>query len=357
LVQRLTSPRGLSALGVAALVVAAAMTWLVVVYPASREGTGRVIEVELRDGTSLPELAARLQRDGAIAHGWAWVWYARLLGAGDRLRRGTVLLSDGMSAREVLQRLAEGFGAAPIKVTIPEGYTRYDVGALFQRWGLCTKAELIAATENPKMLKALSIPGPNAEGYLFPDTYLLVDDYDAGSLLKQLVSNYRRRTDQLFEDSVQQMAALQRELGWGRQQVLTLASIVEREAAKRDEMPVIAGVFLNRLRDPNFKPQRLQADPTVSYGCLVQPWLPACLAFDGRRVTRAMTSDAANRYNTYRLEGLPPGPISNPGLDAIKAVIKPAQHRYFYFVAKGGGRHAFSETLDGHNAAVAKARQ
>lgn len=347
----------LTVAGVTALIVAASMTWLVVVYPASRLGAGRVIEVELREGMSLPELAERLQREGAIAHGWAWVWYARMLGATHRLRRGTVLLADGMSAREVLQRLAEGYGSVPIKITIPEGYTRYDVGALFERWGLCTKAELIAASEAPKVLKALSIAGPNAEGYLFPDTYVLVDAYDAGSLLYHLVTNYRRRTDQLFERHVQQLATLERELGWGRQQVLTLASIVEREAAKHDEMPIIAGVFLNRLRDPDFKPRRLQADPTVSYGCLVQPLLPACLAFDGRRVTRAMTSDPDNRYNTYRLEGLPPGPISNPGLAAIEAVLKPTQHRYFYFVAKGGGRHAFSETLDGHNQAVAKARQ
>jgi UPF0755 protein len=262
-----------------------------------------------------------------------------------------------MTAREVLQRLAEGFGSVAVKITIPEGYTRYDVGALLERWAVCTKASFVSASEDAKVLNVLGIVGPNAEGYLFPDTYRLPDGFSAGYMLTQLVANYRRRTDQLFERHVQQLAKLQRELGWGRQQVLTLASIVEREAAKRDEMPIIAGVFLNRLRDPDFKPRRLQADPTVAYGCFVQPLLPPCLAFDGRRVTRAMTSDVANPYNTYRLEGLPPGPISNPGLAAIEAVLKPAAHRYFYFVAKGGGRHAFSETLEGHNAAVAKARQ
>ncbi len=339
------------------MIVAAMLTWLVVVYPAQRVGEGRVIEMDMTPGLSLAEVAQRLEQQGAIAHGWAWVWYARLLGATHHLRQGKVLITDNMSAREVLQRLAEGFGAAPVRITIPEGHTRFDVGASLERWGICTKQEIVGASQDPAVLKELGITGPTAEGYLFPDTYVMHDGMDAPQLLGRMVDTFRRRTDALFDRHVQASASLQRELGWGRAQVLTLASIVEREAAKRDEMPVIAGVFLNRLRDPNFKPHRLQADPTVSYGCLMQPLLASCVPFDGRRITRAMTNDAGNRYNTYRLDGLPPGPISNPGLAAIEAVLKPATHRYFYFVAKGGGRHAFSETLDAHNAAVEKARQ
>jgi len=337
--------------------VIVALTWLVVVAPAARVGKGRVIELDVGSQTSLSELAERLQHEGAVAHGWAWVWYARVLGASRHLRQGKVLITDGMSGREILQRLAEGYGSAPVKITIPEGHTRYDVGATLERWGICTKAALIQATEDPALLKELAITGPNAEGYLFPDTYVLHDGLPVEQIVSRMVDNFRRRTDHLFDKHVQQLAALQRELKWERPQVLTLASIVEREAAKHDEMPVIAGVFLNRIRDADFKPHRLQADPTVSYGCAVQPLLASCLAFDGRRVTRNMTNDSDNRYNTYRIEGLPPGPICNPGATAIEAVLKPAQHRFFYFVAKGGGRHAFSETLDGHNKAVAKARE
>jgi UPF0755 protein len=115
---------------------------------------------------------------------------------------------------------------------------------------------------------------------------------------------------------------------------------------------VIAGVFLNRLRDPSFHPKRLQADPTVAYGCLLQPELVSCLGFDGKRVTRSMTADPQNLYNTYRIEGLPPSPIANPGLSALRAVLHPAEHGYFYFVARGDGHHSFSASLSEHNQAV-----
>jgi UPF0755 protein len=115
-------------------------------------------------------------------------------------------------------------------------------------------------------------------------------------------------------------------------------------------------VFLNRLSDPTFVPHRLDADPTVSYGCLLAPQIaPSCAGFHGR-ISRAMTHDPLNPYNTYRLEGLPPGPICNPGLGSIRAVLQPAQHDYLFFVARGGRRHAFSRTIDEHNRAVTKLR-
>jgi UPF0755 protein len=123
-----------------------------------------------------------------------------------------------------------------------------------------------------------------------------------------------------------------------------------------EERPVIAGVFLNRLRDPKWKPRRLQADPTVAYGCAVLPSMPACQGFDGRRITRAMLLDASNPYNTYRLDGLPPGPIANPGLSSLRAVLVPAHHEYYYFVAVGGGRHRFSRSLEEHHLATDSAQ-
>jgi len=134
------------------------------------------------------------------------------------------------------------------------------------------------------------------------------------------------------------------------QQLVTLASIVEREARVPEERPTIAGVFFNRLFDPSFTPKRLQADPTVAYGCLVAgERVPSCREFDGRRITPAMVRDPDNPYSTYKHDGLPPGPICNPGLPSLSAARHPEQHPYFYFVAKGGGRHAFSASLDEHN--------
>jgi UPF0755 protein len=115
-------------------------------------------------------------------------------------------------------------------------------------------------------------------------------------------------------------------------------------------------VFLNRLRDPAFVPHRLDADPTVSYGCLERPEAaPSCAGFRGR-ISRAMTHDAANPYNTYRRESLPPGPICNPGASAIRAVLEPTPHGYYFFVARGGGRHVFTRTVDEHTRAIAEVR-
>jgi UPF0755 protein len=173
-----------------------------------------------------------------------------------------------------------------------------------------------------------------------------------------LVEHGREQTAKLFSDHAAALAALTRELGLDAHDVVTLASIVEKEAGVAEERPIIAGVFLNRLKDPKFTPRRLQADPTVIYGCRAQPSLPSCNAFDPKRpkISRAMLADGDNRYNTYRIEGLPPGPISNPGRAALAAVLDATRHDYLYFVAKGGGRHAFSATLDAHNAAVQRGR-
>jgi UPF0755 protein len=163
--------------------------------------------------------------------------------------------------------------------------------------------------------------------------------------------------DPLFDEHAERLAWLEEELSWGRPEVLTLASIVEKEAAVADERPTIARVFINRMRSPEFRPKRLQADPTVSYGCrTARDAAPSCEGFDGI-ITRAMLADRENVYNTYRHEGLPPGPICNPGVDSIRAVLTAEEHDYLYFVARGGGRHTFSATLEEHNDAVARYRE
>ncbi len=140
-------------------------------------------------------------------------------------------------------------------------------------------------------------------------------------------------------------------LGWGRREIVILASMIEKEAVVDDERPVIASVFLNRLRDPAFAQKKLlQCDPTAGYGCLVGS-SAACVGYTGK-ITHEINMDPDNAYSTYTHEGLPPGPISNPGAKSIEAAMSPALTHYFFFVAKGGGRHTFSETLGSHNAAV-----
>lgn len=335
----------------------AGLGWLTAIYPKSQaSGRGRELRIDVRSDMDLDELAFVLGDHGAIESPFVFAMYARLLGADEHLRTGEILLTDDMTPRDVLQRVAIGFGQASIRVVIPEGFHRFAIAARLERWGICEADAFIAATEDRALLDELEISGPTAEGYLFPDTYRISPDLGAEGIVRRLVDNHRSRVADVHDSGAEGLADLEHTLGWTEHEVLILASIVEKEAAVAHERPIIARVFINRLRDPEFRPKRLQADPSVSYGCLAErERAPSCARFE-RAITRAMLRDAENRYNTYRHEGLPPGPICNPGLDSIRAVLEAEPHDYLYFVARGGGRHAFSATLEEHNAAVARWR-
>jgi UPF0755 protein len=343
-------------LALLALALAAALSalgWLVMGYPdRPGPGRGRIVSVEITRGASLETIAVELASVGALAEPPLFVAYATLRGVGARLRTGRVLLYDSMSPKQVLQRVARGFGSAELRVVIPEGFSRFDIADRLEQWGVCERQAFLAATEDTLLLRELAIEGSSAEGLLYPDTYLLRDAMDARTVVRRLVRNARRRLAPLLAEHGAQVEQLRNELGWGTHDILTLASIVEKEARLASERAIIAGVFLNRLRNPDFAPKRLQADPTVSYGCLIAPTLASCASAQDRQITRAMLLDAENRYNTYRHDGLPPGPIANPGLPAVRAVLAPAAHDYLYFVARGGGAHAFSRNLDDHQVAV-----
>jgi UPF0755 protein len=354
-----------------ALVVAIALGgagWLVMGYAEERgPGRGKLVELTLEPAVSVRTVALRLAGQGALAEPAIFEVYAQLRLAGAagfnageprQLRTGTVALYDDMTPAQVLQRIAHGFGTASLKVVLPEGYSRYDIAERLERFGICSAAAFIAATEDAALLAKLNIEGPSAEGYLFPDTYSLREDSDPINVVRRLVWHGHEQRLKLFEAHSASLAELQSTLGLSTRDVVTLASIVEKEARVAEERPMIAGVFLNRLKDPKFAPKRMQADPTVIYGCRAQPSLASCSAFDPKKpkITRAMLADSDNLYNTYRLEGLPPGPISNPGRASLTAVLAPTRHDYLYFVAKGGGRHAFSATLAAHNAAVQRGR-
>jgi len=175
-------------------------------------------------------------------------------------------------------------------------------------------------------------------------------DSDPEEIVRMMVGAFETRWTHLATEHPRGVRDLQEGMGWTRGQILTLASMVEREAAKDEERPVVASVFFNRLKDPTFTPKLLQCDPTAAYGCLVSD-APSCVGFSGK-VTHELLADAKNPYNTYKHEGLPPGPIANPGSKSIEAVLDPATTKYFYFVAKGGGEHTFSETYAEHEKAV-----
>lgn len=331
----------------------AGLSWLVLVFPnqKTRGVPSRDFTVELAAPVTLDALSERLVAEKVITRPRAFQAYMRLLGVEPHLRSGFVVLNRAMSVNELLPRLALGYGTSKVSMLLPEGLTRFDVAARLARFGVAPKDELLRATEDPELLARFGIPADSFEGYLFPAVYDFVQGSDARAVISRMVRVFQERTRRIFEEYA--LAHDGAPFSLTPHELVILASIVEREARVPDERPIIAGVFMNRLTDPTFKPKRLQADPTVAYGCLVaRDRVPSCSEFDGRRITPAMVRDPLNPYSTYRREGLPPGPIANPGLATLRAAAKPAQHNYFYFVTKGGGAHAFSHSLEEHNERV-----
>jgi UPF0755 protein len=208
------------------------------------------------------------------------------------------------------------------------------------------------ATTDASLLRELGVDGDSAEGFLFPATYDLAMDSDARDVVRRMKREFDRRWNLLERSRGAGLTDVMTSAKMSVRDVVTLGSMVEKEAAVDEERPVIASVFLNRIRDPAFKPKRLECDPTASYGCLAMPEKAAsCASFTGK-ATATIEHDSDNPYSTYTHEGLPPGPIANPGAKSLEAVMAPAQTAYFFFVARGDGHHAFSSTLEAHSANV-----
>ncbi len=318
-------------------------------YPSTPgPGPGAPVEVVLEAGSSA-DLAEQLLKARVISNARYFAWYVRLTGGTRSVVWGTHLLTDDASPREIMHRL-ERRGASHAKVVVPEGWTRFDIAKRLDASHVCSTPSFLHATTDAQLLTELHITATSAEGYLFPATYDLEMDSDPRDIVRQMVHLFDKRYDAIAEKHESGLKELSDTLGWNRREIVILASMIEKEAAVDDERAVIASVFLNRLRDPTFTPKRLQCDPTAGYGCLVGD-APSCLGYTGK-ITHDINVDPANAYSTYVHDGLPPGPISNPGAKSIESVMSPALTHYFFFVAKGGGRHTFSETLGGHNAAV-----
>jgi UPF0755 protein len=326
---------------------------LVIVFPGGHgPGTGRDVELVVPGDESAEVLARRLEAAGLTDSPRLFAAYIRFSGGAGRVVPGTHLLTDDLSPRDVLARLERSSGAGRVKVTIPEGWTRFDIARRLQALHVSALRPFLDATASPALLAELHVQGDTAEGFLFPATYDLAPDSDPSDVVRRMKGEFDRRWTTLEGKSQAGILDLDRTLGWGQRQIVTLASMVEKEAVADDERPLIASVFLNRLRDPSFTPKILQCDPTAGYGCLATPErAPSCAGYAGR-ITHDIVADAQNPYNTYKHEGLPPGPIANPGAKSLDAVLNPATTRYLYFVARGDGRSTFSETYGAHTAAV-----
>jgi UPF0755 protein len=339
----------------AALVVLAAGVAAFVALPRVKKwGIGRAVDVEIPVGASDDEVVARLEAAGVIGDRRLFMLYLRTIG-GAQAKPGRHLLSDDLSAAEVVRRLRRTGDAMRVKVTFPEGWNRFDMARRLHDKRVCDGDAFLAATTDRALLDEVGVTGASAEGFLFPATYSFSADGEARDVARELMKQGKSRLDKLMRDNAAGVDDLRTTLHFGPVEIVTLASIVEKEAVADEERPVIASVFLNRLRDPGFTPRLLQADPTAAYGCLAGAPTPACatwLATGSTKPNAEIEHDASNAWSTYTHEGLPPSPIANPGEKSLLAVLSPARTRYLYFVARGGGRHTFSETLEDHNQAV-----
>ncbi|MEZ4296611.1 MAG: endolytic transglycosylase MltG [Polyangiaceae bacterium] len=353
-------------------VVATALLLLIFGY-ARLKGPGTTsVEIDWPGALDPEDAATLLAENGLVSSAATMALYLRTTGGTADFVPGWHVLPRDASPHELREMLSRSPSRRPARVVIPEGMHRFDIADRLQKQAIAGRQAFLSATADRALLRELgvdttaSMPAPppqnqerttdppeSAEGYLFPATYDFLVDTDPRDVVRRMVAESDRRWSDLLARKPQALATARTSLGWGRRELVTLASIIQREAMMDDERPIIASVFYNRLLDPAFKPRRrLQSDPTAMYGCVAHPEeAPSCADYRGK-ATSAILHDPKNRYSTYMAPGLPPGPISNPGLASLEAALAPASTRYFFFVAKGGGRHAFSETFGAHNDAI-----
>jgi UPF0755 protein len=336
---------------------AAAATYLLVIYPSGAgPGTGKDVELTLERDEPRASVIDKLERAGLLGSRLRFAIYVSL--SAPTFTPGPHLLTDDASPQEIVRRLERLGAATKVKVTIPEGWNRFDIAKRLQTLHVASQSAFLAASVDPTLLRELALDGESAEGFLFPATYDLAKDSDPREIVRRLKTEFDKRYGLLEQNHRLGIANLEGTLGWSRREIVTMASMLEKEAAVDEERPIIASVFLNRLRDPAFRRKVLQCDPTSGYGCLVlKERVPACAGYAGK-ITHAINTDPLNTYSTYVHEGLPPGPIANPGVKSLQAVLAPVSTKYLYFVTRGEGRrHAFSETLEEHNTAVKDLRE
>ena len=317
-------------LGVLALVVVIAATALMMSCRGTGSGEARVI---VPRGATLRVAADSLEQHGVIQNATMFRLYA-LLRRGDRsIRAGTYVFKRPVSWGGVLDDLRGGKGIEH-SITIPEGWSLNQIVPQLTRVLDVPPESVQAAVRDTALRHALDIPTPTLEGYLFPDTYVFPDGTTSRQAVRTMVARFQAVWQPTWDEQLTKRAM-------SRNDVMALAAIVEKEAKLPEERPVIAAVYLNRLK----KGMLLQADPTVQYAI-------------GHHVARVLYKDLTidSPYNTYRYKGLPPGPIASPGKPAIVAALFPASVPYLFFVAYPDGHHEFTTTFAAHSAAVKRAR-
>ena len=306
--------------------------WLFLYLPGKPDREVR--QVLVSPGMGAAAIARLLYAEGIVASARDFYWLCSARHLGTRLRAGEYAFSPLSTPGQVLERLIQG-DVIKHRVTLPEGTTLRNVVQLLAGLGWITEPEILHLAEDENYIRSLGISAVSLEGYLFPDTYYFERTQDASKMLELMVREFWRQ----FPDKWRERA---RERGLTIHEVITLASMVEKEARVDAERPLVAAVFLNRLRSH----MPLQSDPTAVY--------------DLADFSGAITAPHLQRqspYNTYLRKGLPPGPICSPGAKSMQAVLYPEDVPYLYFVSNNDGTHHFSTTLTEHNAAVQNYRR
>jgi UPF0755 protein len=292
------------------------------------------IVFEVPPKATLPQIAQELQNKRLIRNAKVFRYYVRIKGQAGKIKTGEYALNQSMSPDEIVSVLVSGKSKAR-SITVAEGLNIYDIAALFERSGIGTAQEVYDLVHDKNFIKeTLGEEVASLEGYLYPETYKYTKYEDVKSVLAQMVKRFLAVWNA-------EIAAEAQKLGWSRHQVVTFASIVEKETGASFERPLVSSVFHNRL----VKKMRLQTDPTVLYGMAIQ---------QKKMPTNISRNDllTPTPYNSYTNYGLPPGPIANPGREALLATLNPQKTNYLYFVSQNNGTHVFSETLQQHNRAV-----
>lgn len=298
--------------------------------PASNNKAETTINIE--PGMSLTQVANLLATKKIIANGTTFRLYTYLKGNQRDIQAGEYRLSPSLKPEEILQKLTAGETVAHT-ITIPEGFRILEIADLFAAAGLANHNRFIEATRDPELIKELNLPTPDLEGYLFPDTYQFPRQTREKEIVKTMVRNFQKR---LHKEEYLKQA---QNIGLSFHQVITLASLIEKETGLAKERNMISSVFHNRLK----KGMLLQTDPTVIF---------ALANFDGNIRKKDLSVDSP--YNTYLYKGLPPGPIASPGEESVIAALNPATSDALFFVSRQDGSHQFSTNLTDHNRAVVK---
>lgn len=319
-----------------------ARTFLTTPPQAAEKGESRTLEIQ--PGENLTQITKKLEELGLVTNALRFKILVRLKQQDTQLQAGRFLLNTSWLPERVLEEIVSG-KAMLYHLTIREGLTWWEVAALLESEGFAKAEDFTKIIHDPAFLQHHGIPFPNAEGFLYPETYFIpkpdvIDEKAARDIANRLVYMFWQRVTPHFPNGKK---PANNEL----KRFVILASIVERETALPEERPRVAGVYQNRLKTNML----LQADPTVAYGLGKD--------FTGPLLKKHL-EDSTNTYNTYRLPGLPPGPICSPSAASMKAAISPEDHSYYYLVARSTNikdGHVFSKTLQEHNRAVQSYRR